>query len=354
MSNISKYLTVIFIISCCHIQGASEATYLSPLQQKLNQLEEVTALINTAMEFGESPETLEELFNKQEKLQQEIKTLIPDIASTRVQEKPVTPLRTINDIVEYQDSPGFQEDLQQPARYPYEAHTLIQVPSFNISLPALPHKVTIMLLPCLQQARSAKFQTNYCGYYSIFNALQLQGNAPADQLVAPTSENRKKFRQYFERWLNIDQQYRTRTNLLEASSNKNLSNIGDDEINDIIDKNHLNVPATSLYPLIIELTSLSVLSEILPTQYGPLFDFSKSTGAQSISFIAGSASKEGHWFAIKAERDTQGNLILYVADSLHLPSWYDEYQVITRILPYAYLLMGALDIETAKIFQSIQ
>jgi hypothetical protein len=386
LTKLSPGLMLILVFSrFCY---ASEATYGYRLEEvvkkiealDMQMIEEQSMFENSAIDKAQYEQFLKITEKEKDVAEKELSALLASRqritrpTPPQSQEQTTTTIGSdIQKIVQEHARPGINEADQKLVTRVYRANNTIPVPGSgihhvtasdrlidpvygsNISLPAFRRNVTVYIVPTLQQARSETQHTNYCGYYAIFNALRLaKTNNPAGA-VAPTQENREIFLTYFSQWLAIDKEYRQEPlkKFKETAENSNLSLINDDEIMEIITKSKLPVTFSPLQT-IMEDSSFKDLAEIMPNQYGTLYAFSNSITPGTICFIGSTSSSDGHWFAFRVDRDTVGNLTFYIADSLQRTEWYDdEYLLITRILPYAYLLLGQLDAGVKAQFESI-
>lgn len=290
-----------------------------------------------------------------EDLQQQISKLRTKFLLAQPQQAPVAikPPMTIADIIEQQTPPGVDELTQKEYVIFYPANQVINVPHYGISMPKLLHNVTIHFEPTLQQGRVSGVNTNYCGYYAIFNAVQMAGATFPLGAVQPNSANRQAFLKLFEHWLALVQEYR-KSHPSEVAQ-QGLSLISYDELNNIMGKDNLKIPFAPLLVLLWNKNESFDKIAIRYTDYfAPLFNFSKIRRPKTVTFIGSSLSTDGHYFAMRADKDDKGDLNLYVTDSLHTPQWYqDEYHIITRILPYVFILMDQWDQAKDKIFDII-
>lgn len=364
MQNICTKLSLclIIMVSFSQMVNASEAAVESVIASMVGEIEllkQSEAALSKLM--GQRTLTEEEelqLIGFREKIDSLEKTMSELI--TQIAELPLS----IEEIVREHSSPGFDEQNQSTVTRTYLSGQEIPVPFQGISLPALAHNVTIHIVPAMQQARSEQYHSNYCGYYAIYNAISFAKNAISlikYEFNAPIfaagsvdpKQNRNHFAKIFPLWLNTIEKYREKSKTLITEQNKNLSQISDEEILEILKP--IRVPLDFVpMPTFMQQTSLTQLADILPEQYRPLYLYSQQNGPISISIIGSSNSYDGHWFALRADKDRDGNLTLYIADSLHTPQWYDDYKIITRILPYAYILMNSLDDNTKAQFNKIK
>lgn len=323
----SRYNQLMWTLAIRNL-SLGEQYELESLDQELNQL---------AIEIANVSE------QSTEHVQPPAQTAEPDYGPSQTEEH-----REIEKIVIAQQDPGLDEVMpDQDWKHfsifqAYRAGLKIQIPGTEKFLPAVLNNVLIYFLPSLQQQRLTGDSTSYCGYYALFNALQLQHGT-----TVLSRETRKEFLNRFAQWLLIDDEFRKKTSLHTDQLNHHLSNINSEELHKIIDIHCMTIPVPEFYMFLTSSGTFKDLATFLPEDFGPLYLFSQQAGPLSISFVASSPSQDGHWFAIRADKDVDGDVIMYVADSLHTQDWYDAHQTIARILPYAYLLLGQWD-ETLK------
>ncbi|MFC1894439.1 hypothetical protein ACFLYH_00650 [Candidatus Dependentiae bacterium] len=190
--------------------------------------------------------------------------------------------------------------------------------------------LTVNILPCLDQKKSEKDHTNYCGYYALYNSKHLLEGSTQNLLI------RKSFTDFFK-------------NALEKVGVKtNYDNLSESELQKLIKqfslKNLYVIPMKSFFEYVSSdfALPLSAILENGQATKNALKDFA-SKKIKILTFVAGLAYSGGHWVAMRISRMSKNDITIDVADSLHKVSWYTRNLVISRIIPFYFAALGKWD-----------
>lgn len=189
-------------------------------------------------------------------------------------------------------------------------------------------RARVIQLGALGQARGLSEQTNYCGYFAVYNTTCL---AKGPERLQERLLNRAAFAAMFEGMLKT---------IKSKRGHGPYDNLAEDEIELLLQSQGISErqyvfitqPRLSGPCEYTELTRIIQQSGHMPAAYAIVAAF-KVARTNDLFIIFNVGGTHAHWVAIHAQRIAGGVIQFVVVDSLNLVAWTDEQIIAERLGP---------------------
>jgi len=220
------------------------------------------------------------------------------------------------------------------SRIVYDAQGAWQVPNTEEFQDILDGLAQIRQMRCLHQARGENEYTNYCGYYTVFNASCLENNQEAD--IA----NHAAFRRAFLPMLQ---------NIRNRGHRAPYDYLDDQEVRALLHQQNIENRVLFLTQAMLNLGQDP--HEFMRQEQFALLQNFRAGLINNVTIIAGwGGANGGHWTTIRVTREhpDQHHFLRFSVYESAGSDWYDDIHIRERIIPLYRLLIGDEAVEVER------
>lgn len=214
----------------------------------------------------------------------------------------------------------------EESRIVYDAQGAWQVPNTEEFQDILDGLAQIRQMRCLHQARGENEYTNYCGYYTVFNASCLENNHEAD------ITNHGAFRRAFLPMLQ---------HIQNRGHRAPYDYLDDQEVRALLHQQ--NIENRVLFLTQAMLNSSQDPHEFMRQEQFALLQNFRAGLSNNVTIVAGwGGANGGHWTTIRVTREhpDQYHFLRFSVYESAGSDWYDDIHIRERIIPLYRLLIG--------------